>query len=267
MHAARAYERLALEDRAAAAEERAAAAEERATAAEERAAELEGSLASRDDILARMHQERERAEATVAAAVARLVADRVSPRRRDEAVCMVCFEETESALSCRSGHTVCLSCVERECARLHSKFHTEPLPTQGVPCFGFDECRSFLSYGDCMRTKSGVALVREKHLQEARAGVEACVLLGGDQGSMLTRIAFLRADGTYNARQCSACGYGPILHAHCDDLLEHHDSMSRHGVRYQNACPACHALHASVTELSAWDGRIAFGEASTAADR
>ena len=61
-----------------------------------RVVELERALAARDDMLARMHQERERAEATVAAAVQRLVAERASSPV-DESVCMVCFEPTERA--------------------------------------------------------------------------------------------------------------------------------------------------------------------------
>jgi hypothetical protein len=60
-----------------------------------------------------------------------------------------------------------------------------------------------------------------------------------------------------NARECKACGFGPIDHIACDDLLSHQNEQAGSGsVRINNACPQCGWFSANIAEWPQWSGRI-----------
>ena len=57
------------------------------------------------------------------------------------------------------------------------------------------------------------------------------------------------------ARQCGLCGFGPVLHDHCDNLSTHH-SESRGRTRINNACPSCGHFSHNISGWPRWDGRV-----------
>lgn len=68
-----------------------------------------------------------------------------------------------------------------------------------------------------------------------------------------------------NARQCGGCGFGPIDHFKCDDLLVHHGQDADDATygdggdglgTINNACPVCGWFRALVTEWPRWDGQL-----------
>ncbi|CAE7883532.1 unnamed protein product [Symbiodinium necroappetens] len=57
------------------------------------------------------------------------------------------------------------------------------------------------------------------------------------------------------AHQCGHCGFGPVLHDHCDNLSTHHHE-SRGRTRISNACPSCGHFSGNISGWPRWDGRI-----------
>ena len=64
------------------------------------------------------------------------------------------------------------------------------------------------------------------------------------------RTRFARRDGTYAAFMCGRCGYGPIEHFACADLLLHHGDGS-----VDNSCPSCGELPQTISGWREWDGQ------------
>ena len=212
-------------------------------------------LETRNETIAHMFAEIDRLEYALSAA-----ADRLYELRHKEAtsvanrVCLTCFEEVSQFATCSNNHTVCTQCLERECRRIVEQKNPPRIDT-GISCMSAcSACDATIPLQECMRCNSGCDLVREIHWKKTKEHVISAIKIGGDQDSILKRLSFMRADGEYNARQCAQCGYGPIVHAHCDDLSEHHQGMTLHGARYNNACPSCGAVHADVRELNTWNG-------------
>jgi hypothetical protein len=64
-------------------------------------------------------------------------------------------------------------------------------------------------------------------------------------------IASLRA----HAKQCGQCGYGPVLHHHCNLLNTHHgDSVN--GGHINNACPECGWFATDWSMWKPWTGKM-----------
>ena len=57
------------------------------------------------------------------------------------------------------------------------------------------------------------------------------------------------------AHQCGHCGFGPVLHDHCDNLSTHHNE-SRGRTRISNACPSCGHFSGNISGWPRWDGRV-----------
>ena len=70
-----------------------------------------------------------------------------------------------------------------------------------------------------------------------------------DPTRIAMRVQRLRSDGTFRAFSCPSCGYGPMDHAHCDDLTEHHQQSG-----CNNSCPRCGTFVKDVTHLTPWRG-------------
>ena len=245
------------------------ALDERVRAAELRRTDLARRLEARDDVIAHLFAENDRLQTGLALASEQLQhaeeasyeagSDEEAPGAdADGACCLTCFETAARYVRCGAGHPICTACVERESARLLRASDTAELSPAGVPCCAHGECDAFVALRDCMLVASGRRLAEEVHFNRSREHVLAALRLGGDAARVAMRLGLIRADGTYNARQCATCGYGPLLHAHCDDLREHHGLVSGPGgATYDNACPRCRALKESVVELPRWDGRFA----------
>lgn len=230
--------------------------------------ELARMIVHRDDVAAQLFQRIENLEGMLERAAARpavahpatatSLSSSVAPPLLHECAC--CFDQTARGVACSAadhGHIFCLRCVDAACEQLVA--HAVAAPTAArVPCFSYGgTCSGTIPFHECMRVPHGRRVVREAHLDEARDHVLHAAR--DADARTLQRLALLRADGAYAAVQCAACGYGPMLHAHCADLDEHHGQVastreSGGHVRYSNACPRCGARAASVTDLPPWDG-------------
>ena len=61
-----------------------------------------------------------------------------------------------------------------------------------------------------------------------------------------------------DARQCGACGYGPMIHRACDDLTAHHGEVSDDNTKaaINNSCPGCGYLASTWSEWVPWNGML-----------
>jgi hypothetical protein len=64
-------------------------------------------------------------------------------------------------------------------------------------------------------------------------------------------IASLRA----HAKQCGQCGYGPVLHHHCNLLNTHHGDQVAGG-RINNSCPECGWFASDWSLWKPWSGKM-----------
>merc|ERR1719193_937595 len=67
------------------------------------------------------------------------------------------------------------------------------------------------------------------------------------------RLQFKKEDGTFGGYQCPECKFGPIDHAHCQDLRAPHEQQSG-GAVINNACPICGFFDPHLTNWLQWDG-------------
>lgn len=60
-----------------------------------------------------------------------------------------------------------------------------------------------------------------------------------------------------DARQCPACGHGPMDHRDCEDLAAHHGQLLPSGAKIDNACPKCGFFSRDKADWPLWDGTLA----------
>ena len=71
------------------------------------------------------------------------------------------------------------------------------------------------------------------------------------------RAHYRKPDGTFGAHMCKRCGFGPVDHHACDDLVAHHHEVHWRGwrrTRIQNGCPHCGWFARDISAWPAWDG-------------
>ncbi len=68
-------------------------------------------------------------------------------------------------------------------------------------------------------------------------------------------IANLQRTFQGRAYMCRECGFGPVDHFACSDLL-HHDGERHGNSRVNNACPKCGWFSASIADWDEWDGTV-----------
>jgi len=68
--------------------------------------------------------------------------------------------------------------------------------------------------------------------------------------------AQLRRQYLGRAYQCRDCGFGPIDHFACEDLLSHHGEEVGRGARINNACPRCGWFSDDLGDWPNWDGTV-----------
>ena len=60
-----------------------------------------------------------------------------------------------------------------------------------------------------------------------------------------------------NARQCGACGKGPVLHYNCSNLSTHHMQETNNGL-VSNACRNCGWFAGKIQDWPLWNGLLDF---------
>lgn len=76
-----------------------------------------------------------------------------------------------------------------------------------------------------------------------------------DMNTLLFRLAYMQSDGTFRGFECTECGHGPMWNDRCDDLVSHHDQTTNEGT-INNACPNCHFMVASSSDMKRWSGEL-----------
>ena len=163
---------------------------------------------------------------------------------------MCCARETADVVPCTNGHVFCHECVERTANMLLTRM--EPPPLECL-CFATtsDQCTGIIAASHLAKTKSGMQLLFEmRHIgvMKRTLGLIHRFSSHDDMANAITlRLQRVRSDGTYRAYACARCGYGPLDHANCENLVEHH---KRGGI--DNSCPRCGSFAADVHELATW---------------
>ena len=202
--------------------------------------------------LAELHQRLADNEATVQNAL-RLIRDvgaSPSPAQGERArgsVCVVCLSDDRPTSVCDANeHHVCDECLGKLCD-IASR---EATPPGQIPCPCTDDvaCAGVFTGAHYGRMEAGRRLLCE--WQHRRAMETACELLGRlDRERFQVHARYLRADGSFAARQCSRCGFGPIEHTRCDDLREFHFKQG-----FANECPKCRHFEDRASAWPEWRG-------------
>lgn len=108
---------------------------------------------------------------------------------------------------------------------------------------------------------TSVVLCRDLHMftgNKMREALHAHALLAALQppSSQGNNEAFLRRQYLGRAFQCASCGFGPIDHYGCGDLLSHHMERDGAGGVAKNSCPRCDWFSEDLSDWPAWDGKV-----------
>lgn len=217
---------------------------------------LQLHLAHRDDLLASMHAHAALLEERLERASGHLrrraaVFGVAAPAR---VPCLCCFEEkavAEGLLTCTAGHAFCRACVNAAAGAERKR--PGRAPAAALSCFHVGGCDGELR--DLAALDEGAKMLADHYVHAAASHVARALNLD-DADPRCVRLAHLRADGSYRALACAACGFGPLGHAHCDELLSHHGQRLDGAAAISNACPRCGALAAHVDALREWEGAV-----------
>lgn len=171
---------------------------------------------------------------------------------------------------CPAGHVLCATClgnlVTHSCnlddhdvtAQLAMTEGEEiiscPQATTGV-CQHLSLDRVVRELSAEVLTTSLIPALRWTASRQGRvAALEETRVSDGDRAAAAERAMLQQA--LPNARQCGQCGYGPILHAHCDNLRTHHGQRVSGGSQINNACPRCNWFADDISAWPRWDGRM-----------
>ncbi len=157
--------------------------------------------------------------------------------------CCLCFEETESYVSCKNNHIHCDECMNKHCNEIFSK-HSDEI---AVKCASMNNCECFIPLPSLTKFESGNQLYCEKIHMDTMQMMSTIITESPENVSL--KMKYLRHDGTYRAYACPNCGYGPIEHYHCDDLQEFH---AKNGC--DNACPSCQHFTKDISMYKIWTG-------------
>ena len=169
--------------------------------------------------------------------------------------CMACAQDIQDISKgfseCTNGHAFCTLCVDSLAKMLMERMTAIP---ERCLCMAIGQnCTGIIRDSDLAKTENGRRLLCEaahaktvtrllKLVEDRQHSADLCNVL-------TMHFQRMRHDGSYRAYQCPTCHFGPIDHAHCDNLVEHHD---QEGVN--NACPRCGLFVSDVNQLVAWRG-------------
>ena len=175
--------------------------------------------------------------------------------------CCVCFARSIIGARCEGRHHfTCKDCFDQlvhyasiaEADELHARKARVFCPCSAPAAGGCDAP----AFSD--RTIAKLATMdTHREYQAARARVEAAesVLAKCKPKQAITEKQ-LRALFP-GARQCPACGFGPVTARGCDDMSAHHGQRSGPGrTAISNACPRCNHFVTHYSRWRTWDGRM-----------
>lgn len=160
----------------------------------------------------------------------------------DVQICECCFHVGELEI-CNNGHGICLQCINSICELEVNKTESTGNSIQCPVC----ESTTCIPINILSKTEKGIQLLREYFVSEFKS-VIIKKLEENKLEDFLFMLPFLKSDGTTKALACPICEYGPIIHAHCSDLLIHHGQDS-----INNSCPKCGALTFDSRSLISWN--------------
>ena len=220
---------------------------------------IQASMVHQDEALAHITARMQEVEATASRSLSKIHRQESEEgegrgRRRSTQgtrTCMACAEDCRTFIECTNRHAFCLSCVD-SMAKMQLERMTRP--SDSCVCMAMNEnCDGILRESDLAVTINGRKLICEiahsRTMDKILSLIETKQEESGLANILTLHLQRLRHDGSYRAYACPRCSFGPIDHAHCDNLVEHHD---REGVN--NACPRCGFFVNDVSQLKVWSG-------------
>ena len=177
--------------------------------------------------MAQLHQTIADQEATVQNALGRVMDSNSivgnSNNDNSDVTCTVCLEQyqRDDCVRCsrNDNHYHCIKCIDHCAATMLS---AQNMQANAFKCLSScQECSGSIAKSDLMRCEHGERLVQEWYHAESMQKV--ALIVGNKDHELSMQIRYLRANGTYGAAACPRCGFGPLEHFRCEDLVEFHN--------------------------------------------
>lgn len=206
-------------------------------------------LSDAADLIAYLYQEIERKDDAISNILRRN--NNFTVQKEKKLTCECCYDEvtSENIIKCNNGHSLCKECVNNMCKIKNNNFE---IPVNEICCGSIHDCDGVINEVKLYSTEEGQKLLRNYYIMGLAPHLLQYIKKYKIQ-EIEKNVTFLNYDMSFRAYQCSKCGYGPLLHEHCDNL-ETHDGQEVNGVRIKNSCPSCDKLTRDVKKLSEWNG-------------
>ena len=172
--------------------------------------------------------------------------------------CQCCFQLSDEVnhICCDKGHRICKTCVDLYCKTLMNNPCYDY--SSGIQCMSVAECDSCIQPGFLCLSPWGFKLVSNhmfiNAIEHVTDVVRDSLFESPDAFPVIQkRLSFLNADGSFRGYECSQCGFGPVWHTDCNDLIQHHNQSTVNGV-IRNTCPSCGFLHQDISQMRRWQG-------------
>ena len=202
--------------------------------------------------------------------------------------CVVCCTEGvewSAGVECPAGHFSCRGCVEKllekslerdpsavDASEKEQKcYHVKCTATDDDGCgtpFGLKELATVLPAAafDGLQAKNVELAVHLRMPDAVKEHLEAAAASTGPQTTAQyevdVRAAFRRPDGTFRdeqgcrVKQCTECGFGPVLKIKCDDMAAHHGDVVRDrrdgSIVYRQDMSCGHCGHLNRSNWATW---------------
>ena len=171
--------------------------------------------------------------------------------------CQCCYNEfNQDPIKCTHGHMFCHDCANMRCKM---ELTSLTIPDERFACLS--QCTGYIHWNELTKCSGGICYIGEVYGQRMlNRIVEMLHTNDMSENDLLCKLSLMRTDGSFRALECPRCGWGPILHAHCDDLTTHHEetTIASDGApsRVNNSCPRCRFLCTDVQQMHPWRGNI-----------
>ena len=175
------------------------------------------------------------------------------PEKINEITCECCCMQTtrDKCLMCSNNHIICKACIDQSCKEFYENIQSSH---RQLSCCSMHSCSGYIPEHQFSQTYHGKSLLHDFFMRDITPMLLNYIKNFSNE-EIQKNIAFLRNDGTFRAFQCPRCGFGPIIHAHCSDLLSHHGQHTAENFVVNNSCPNCKFLADDVHDLDDWDGK------------
>ena len=181
------------------------------------------------------------------------IQDFQKPKEREDITCECCCMQTpkDDCLMCSNNHVICKLCIDQTCKDFHDNVQ---ISDRRLSCCSMHDCSGYIPEHQFSQTAHGKLLLQDFFIRDITPMLLKYIKNFSNE-EIETNIAFLKSDGKFRAFQCPNCGFGPIIHAHCSDLISHHGQHTEKNVIVNNSCPNCKFLADDVHDLDDWDGK------------